>query len=125
MLSDSDSTALTPPKPAPKRPVGVAARRATLHRVMQCRLLVLERRGRIARAQEPEGASEGVQGTDSECAFFLADLVEVEEEVATGVFRSAKRRRSFASARYAARHWSPGDPLLAAFAEIDALYRRC
>ena len=81
-------------------------------------MLVLERRGQLA--HDP-----GLQGTDSECAYFLADLVEVEEEVATGIFRSAKRRRAFASARYASQHWKAGDPLLAAFAQLDAMYRRC
>jgi hypothetical protein len=113
-------------KPAPKRPTGFAARRAALLQLMQCRMLVLERRRRIARAEEvAEGGSESVHGTDSECAYFLADLVEIEEEVATGIFRSAKRRRVFASARYAARNWAASDPLVAMFAQLDALYRRC
>ena len=111
----------TSKKPAQKRPV--SARRDTLRQVMLCRMHVLERRRHIALAETAVG--ERVQGTDSECAYFLADLVEVEEEVASGVFRSARRRRAFASARYASRNWTAGDPLLALFAQLDALYRRC
>lgn len=84
-------------------------------------MLVLERRRRLARAEQ----GEALQGTDSECAYFLADLVEVEEEAATGVFRSAKRRRTFASARYTHKNWQPDDPLRIAFAQLDAIYRRC
>lgn len=86
---------------------------------MQCRMLVLERRQRLAHDQA------AYQGTDAEYAYFLADLTEVEQEIALGVFRTAKRRRVIASARYVLRNWQPGDPLATALGELDALYKRC
>lgn len=95
------------------------ARKLAMQKTMQCRMLVLERRQRLAQHQT------ALQGTDAEYAYFLADLTEVEQEIALGVFRSAKRRRTVASARYVLRNWTPGDPLAVALAELDALYKRC
>lgn len=99
--------------------LGFRTRKQAMQKTISCRTLVLERRNRLAQ----QGAV--LQGTDAECAYFLADLAEVEQEIALGVFRGPKRRRHVASAVYVSSHWQPGDPLAAALGELDELYKRC
>lgn len=107
--------------PAPKKGVlvGFRPRTQAMQKTISCRMLVLERRNQLAQNRAE------LQGTDAECAYFLADLAEIEQEIALGVFRTAKRRRHIASARYVVSNWRPGDPLATALSELDELYKRC
>lgn len=91
-------------------------RKTTLQHLLRCRDLVLERRFAL---------TAGAQGTDAECAYMLADLTEVEEEISSGVFRTARQRRSLGSARYVVAHWRLPDALAAELLELEILYRRC
>lgn len=110
----------TPPRTTGTRALlGFRTRKQAMQKTLSCRMLVLERRNQLAHNRA------NLQGTDAECAYFLADLAEVEQEIALGVFRSAKRRRRIASARYVISNWQPGDPLAAALSELDDLYKRC